>query len=207
VRTTAGEHHLRPTLAGAHQHRNVALAVLAAERLTGLGFAQIDGAAIARGVDGCRWLGRLELVDLPTGARVLLDGAHNPAGAAALAAHLESVAAPWDLVFGTLADKDAAAMAATLAPSARRVFLAPPASPRALRLDTLAALPALLGATPTRGAGEALEAALAAGAAQVVVTGSLYLVGEARRWLRRHHGVPPAAAEIPAWEPARGGGA
>ncbi len=202
LRTAEGEHRLRLPLAGRHQLRNLALAVLAAERLAALGYDRIDGDAVATGVAGCRWPGRLEPVALPQGPTVLLDGAHNAAGAEALAEHLATVATPWDLVFGTLADKDAAAMATALAPGARRVFLAPPDSPRALPLAELAAIPALAGATLTAGAGEALGRACDAGAAPlVVVAGSLYLVGEARRWLRERYGVPPPAAELATWSP------
>ncbi|HET9768026.1 MAG TPA: Mur ligase family protein [Thermoanaerobaculia bacterium] len=205
LRTAAGEHHLSVALAGRHQRRNVALAVLAAERLAAAGFDGIDDDAIARGVGGCRWPGRLEAVALPDGPTVLLDGAHNPAGSLALAEHLASLATPFDLVFGALADKDAASMAAALAPAARRVWLAPPNSPRALPLGALAALPALAGATPASGVAEAFERALAATAADraplLVVTGSLYLVGEARRWLRERHGVPLAAADVATWSP------
>jgi dihydrofolate synthase/folylpolyglutamate synthase len=201
LRTAAGEHELRLALAGAHQHENLALAVLAAERLAALGWERLDARAIARGVAGCRWSGRLEPVAVPGGPTVLLDGAHNPAGAAALATHLGGLDVTWDLVFGTLADKDAAGMAAALAPLARRVFLAPPPSPRALPLPALAALAPLAGATPAPDAGTALERALAAGAPLVVVCGSLYLVGEARRWLRERTGAPPPAAALATWEP------
>ena len=202
LRTAEGEHWLRLPLAGSHQLRNLALAVLAAERLAALGYERIDGDAVTAGVAGCRWPGRLEPVALPQGPTVLLDGAHNAAGAGALAEHLAAIATPWDLVFGTLADKDATAMAAALAPAARRVFLAPPDSPRALPLDELAAIPALAGAMLAASAGEALARALDAGAAPlVVVAGSLYLVGEARRRLREGYGVPPPAAELATWSP------
>jgi len=204
LRTAGAEHRLRVALAGRHQLRNVALAALAAERLAADGFDGIDDDAISRGIGGCRWPGRLEAVALPEGPTVLLDGAHNPAGAAALAEHLASLATPFDLVFGTLADKDAASMAAALAPSARRVWLAPPDSPRALSVAVLAALPALAGATPASGAAEALERAFTAAVDRpplLVVTGSLYLVGEARRWLRERYGVPAAAADVATWSP------
>jgi len=203
LRTGAADYQLRVALAGQHQLRNVALAVVAAERLANSGFDRIDEDAIARGVGGCRWPGRLEAAALPDGPTVLLDGAHNPAGATALADHLSTLATPWELIFGTLADKDAASMAAALAPAARRVWLAPPDSPRALPLAALAALPSLAGATPTSGVAEALARAIAVPTAEraplLVVTGSLYLVGEARRWLRERYGVPAAAADVATW--------
>ncbi len=204
LRTATAAYRLRLPLAGRHQQRNLALAVLAAERLASLGLPRIDGEAIASGVAGCRWPGRLEAVEMPSGQTVLLDGAHNLAAIAALAEHLGDRYGAWDLVFGTLADKDAVGMAALLAPLARRIFLAPPESPRAMPLAALAAVPALAAAMPTSGVGPALERALGDGAPVVVAAGSLYLVGEARRWLQRRHGVPPPAAEVPTWE--RGAG-
>src|SRR4029079_6679000 len=125
-----------------------------------------------------------------------------PAGAAALAAHLATLDTVYDLVFGTLADKDAAGMAASLAPSARRVWLTLPDSPRAQPLAQLAALPAVAGAVLNGDLGEALARALAGPAPLVAVTGSLYLVGAARRWLRERYGLPLAAAELSTWSPA-----
>jgi len=201
VRTAVAEYAVRVALAGRHQQRNVALAIAAAERLADDGFDDIDEEAIVRGVGGCRWPGRLEAVALPEGPTVLLDGAHNPAGAAALAEHLASLATPWDLVFGTLADKDAAGMAAALAPAARRVWLAPPDSPRALPLAELAALPPLAGAIVVGDLGDALARALDDAAPLLVVSGSLYLVGAARRWLRERYGMPVAAADVATWSP------
>ncbi|HXT49493.1 MAG TPA: cyanophycin synthetase, partial [Thermoanaerobaculia bacterium] len=201
VRTAVAEYAVRVALAGRHQQRNVALAIAAAERLADDGFDDIDEEAIVRGVGGCRWPGRLEAVALPEGPTVLLDGAHNPAGAAALAEHLASLATPWDLVFGTLADKDAAGMAAALAPGARCVWLAPPDSSRALPLAELAALPSLAGAIPVGDLGDALTRALEDAAPLLVVSGSLYLVGSARRWLRERYGVPVAAADVATWSP------
>ena len=141
---------------------------------------------------------------------MLLDGAHNPAGAAALAEHLASLATPFDLVFGALADKDAAGML----PRSLRPRVASGSRRQTRRercpLAALAALPALAGATPASGAAEALERALAAAAADraplLVVTGSLYLVGEARRWLRERYGVPAAAADIATWSPVGASG-
>ena len=194
-----GPRQLALPLAGAHQLGNLVLAVAAAEDLTVSGWPRLVD-AIPRGVAGCRWPGRLESVTRPGGRRVLLDGAHNAQAAEALAAALRGQDQPLALVFGALADKDAAAMAAALAPLAREVYLAPPASPRALPADALAALPSLGGASACADAASALAAALAGDQPLVVVSGSLYLVGEARRVLRERFGVPPPAAEVPTWE-------
>ncbi|HEX6864934.1 MAG TPA: Mur ligase family protein, partial [Thermoanaerobaculia bacterium] len=112
LKTPRGEHDLELALPGKHQARNLALAVLAAEELG------IGPEAIAEGARSCRWPGRLEKVELPEDRVVLLDAAHNPEGAAALADFLEG---PFDLLFGALADKDVARMLPPLAARARRV--------------------------------------------------------------------------------------
>ena len=204
---TGGRELLLP-LGGAHQRGNLVLAVAAAEDLSVSGWPRLVD-AVGRGVAGTRWPGRLESVTLPGGRRVLLDGAHNPHAVAALAAELEARGEPYGLVFGALADKDVAAMAEAIAPRARRVWLAPPASPRAMTLEALAAQPPLAAAVPCAGAEEALAAALdspldSPEGLPLVVTGSLYLVGEARQILRERFGVPPPAALVPAWEDPMG---
>src|SRR5262249_9026003 len=91
----------RPLL-GAHQPGNLALAAAAAAVLRERGWPRLDGEAIARGTALCRWPGRLEAIDLPNGRRVVLDGAHNPAGVAVLAEFLRGLGAPCDLLFGAL---------------------------------------------------------------------------------------------------------
>ena len=202
VATAERRHHLNPALLGAHQAKNLALAVLAAERLAGFGFPRLDATAIARGAAACRWPGRLEAVALPGGGRVLLDAAHNPGGAAALAAFLADPAGPArppvDLLFGVLADKDAPAILAPLAPLVGRAVLTTPDSPRARPPAELAALlpPACeTVAEPRREA--ALESALESrGDRLLVACGSIFLIGEVRRLLRERFGVPQAAAEM-----------
>jgi dihydrofolate synthase/folylpolyglutamate synthase len=186
-------------LIGEHQIANLVLAVAAAEDLTVSGWPRLVD-AIPRGVAGCRWPGRLEIVTLPDGRRVLLDGAHNPHAAEALATALAAMGEPVAMVFGALADKDVAAMAALLAPHAAEIHLALPPSPRAMALGDLQALAPLAAANPVGDPAAALDAALAGGRPLVVVTGSLYLVGEARRLLRARFGTPPPAAEVPTWE-------
>jgi dihydrofolate synthase/folylpolyglutamate synthase len=172
-------------LAGAHQRGNAGLAA-AALRALGRAGLTVGEAEIAAGLAGARWPGRLELVD-----GVLLDGAHNPDGARALAAALAELhpGRPVELVFGALGDKDHGAMLAALAGAVRRLHLAAPATPRARAVDELGEAAAGLGVASARY--PALEAALAGARAAagdgalVVVAGSLYLVGEARSLLRR----------------------
>src|SRR5205807_4981720 len=83
-----------------------------------------------RGVRSVRWPGRLERFRA-RGRTVLLDGCHNPDGAAALARFLAEAALEPDLVFGAMADKDVETMIGVLAPRVRRIRLVPIASPRA----------------------------------------------------------------------------
>lgn len=193
IATPASRRRLALPLAGRHQAANLLLAVHAAERLAEAGWRAIDGEAIRRGVAAARWPGRLESVPLPArGRRVLLDAAHNPAGAERLAEFLSSRGGRGTLLFGAVGDKDAAAMLAPLAPLAERFVLTEPDSPRARPAAELAAmLPAAMPATLEPRRGRALDAALAAGSPLTVVCGSIYLLGDIRRRLRRRFGVPP----------------
>jgi len=171
-------------LAGAHQRGNAGLAAAALRALDRVGVT-VGESAIARGIATARWPGRLELV-----GGVLLDGAHNPDGARALAAALAELrpGRPVELVFGSLGDKDHRGMLAALAGAVRRLHLVAPSTPRARALEELRSAAASLGmaADLHAGVGEALGCAAAAArdGAPVVVAGSLYLVGEARALLR-----------------------
>ncbi len=178
-------------LAGPHQRGNAALAAAALRQLARAGVAAPE-AAIARGIATARWPGRLEEVD-----GVLLDGAHNPDGAAALAAALRALhpGRPVELVFGVLSDKDHAGMLAALAGAVRRLHVVAPATPRARPAAEVRALAASLGVDADAHASTADAIACArraaADGALVCVAGSLYLVGEARALLRA--GAPDAA--------------
>jgi dihydrofolate synthase/folylpolyglutamate synthase len=176
---------LEIALLGAHQAINLGLAVRAAEILMELGFDRIDADAIREGAAACRWPGRLEAIDLPGGRRVLLDAAHNEAGARVLAEFLNRMGRPVDLLFGVLADKDYAGMLALLAPRARRIVLTTPASPRAKDPTELAVLlaghPGEVFVEPDRE--RALDRALALGGEILVACGSIFLIGEIRKGL------------------------
>ncbi len=177
---------VRP-LAGAHQRANVALAVAAARAL-----APLDEATIRRGVAATRWPGRLQRVGRPGRRDLLLDGAHNPDGARALAAALGELGLDGrcDLVFGGLADKALPEMFAALAPFVRRTVLVAPGSPRAEEPARLAARLGREDLPRAASLGEALElldggpgGGEGAGAAPIIVAGSLFLVGDALRLL------------------------
>jgi dihydrofolate synthase/folylpolyglutamate synthase len=195
-------------LAGRHQADNLAVALVAAEELRRAGWERLGPRALKLGARSCRWPGRLEEVALPAGGpaaigaggRVLLDAAHNPAGAAALAAALADLGEPVDLLFGVLEDKDAAAMLAELAPRVRALTLTRPSAPRGRAAASLAPLVPKGLRLPVRVAEEPAEAlgeALARAEGRIVVAcGSIVLVGEVRAALRARYGVPAAAATI-----------
>jgi len=122
-------------LLGVYQPSNALLA-LAAARVLGVGEA-----AAREGLARARWPGRFEVFHTGDGV-VVLDGAHNPAGARALADSLTAWFgdAPITLVFGALRDKDARGMLAALAPRTRRLILTASSSPRAAAPDALHAV-------------------------------------------------------------------
>ena len=195
LETARGHYRLALALPGAHQLRNLGLAVAAAEALAGLGFPAIDVPAIERGVAACRWPGRLESVLLPGGKRVVLDAAHNAEGAEMLARFLAERRAEsgegYDLLIGILGDKDAAEMLAQLAPRAERIVLTTPPSPRAqdpVHLATLVLSSAPFEVIPDLAM--ALDHALATSARPLIACGSIFLVGAVRGLLRERFGVP-----------------
>lgn len=180
---------VRSPLLGAHQARNLATAVLAA-RAWGTPWE-----AIVLGAERARWPGRLEAIEVG-GTRWLLDGAHNPAGAAALTAALVRLGAvPGAAVVGVTRERldgDLLPALARLAP--RLVATGARESPRAAPATAVAERLAAAGVEHVAAAGTPAEALglagrwarAAAGAAApptVVVAGSLYLVGEARALL------------------------
>ncbi|HEX4952200.1 MAG TPA: folylpolyglutamate synthase/dihydrofolate synthase family protein [Thermoanaerobaculia bacterium] len=194
-------------LAGHHQRANAAAAVRAAELLAEGGWERIDRRAIEAGIARCRWPGRLETVPLSGGAEVLLDAAHNPSGAKRLAEHLAHTGRPFDLLFGCFVDKDAAAMLPCVAAGARRVILTQTPGTRGADPAQLAGLLPAGNVTVEPDLERALDLALAAAPERLVITGSIYLVGELRRALRARIGRPALATD-PLWPstPANEGG-
>jgi dihydrofolate synthase / folylpolyglutamate synthase len=175
-------------LKGAHQHRNLALAIAAAVELAERHGYPVTSAAIAEGIRLTRWPGRLERVS-SGGVEWILDVAHNPAGAWALRAGLRSLLGDKNqkvLVFGCLRDKPIAEMAQILFPLFEQVVLAPIRSSRAASIDELLAAARATGTNAV--AAETVRTALKtaeelAADNPVVVSGSVYLVGEARALL------------------------
>ena len=182
-----------PSLVGAHQHRNVALAIAGAVELCNRHGYKLDSNAVATGVSATRWAGRLERFSMGSaGADVWIDVAHNPAGAwtlrAALNAQSEisesSTAVSRTLVFGCMKDKSYAEMAQILFPVFDRVVVTPVDSPRTAPAEELFALAQKLGTpvTAARDAVDALRLALKQTPPNgiVVCAGSIYLAGPLR---------------------------
>lgn len=188
-----------PVLAGEHQHRNSALALATAAQLaSNEGFTSITPSAIAIGIAATRWPGRLEQLTLPTGHRLLLDVAHNPAGIWTLRSYLshafdaDTLPAPRTLVFAALRDKQVREMAQVLFPlfdgPGDRILLAPIANARASSLDELTAIARELDtpATPCASVADAMQQSAHQPGGSIIVAGSVYLVGEAKSWLAAH---------------------
>lgn len=169
-------------LRGAHQYANAACALLVMDALEECGLGHAGPDVRRRGLATARLAGRFEVV--PGTPEVILDGAHNPHAAAALAVALGGRHA--HLVLGWSADKDGAGMARALAPVARTVIATRASSERAAPTAVVAA--AMRAAAPGLQVDEASDVAAALAQARargtgldpVVVCGSLFLVGEAR---------------------------
>jgi dihydrofolate synthase/folylpolyglutamate synthase len=166
-------------LRGEHQVQNATVAVRLLETLDCRGVS-VGETAILDGVAGARWPARLDLVEAGGGRQVLVDGAHNPAGAAALAAYIQSEwPAGLPIVFGAMRDKDVAGMLQPLGSLARPLILTTAPGIRAAAAEDLAAVAraqwvADLLVCPD--VDEALTAAWAR-APRIAAAGSLYLAG------------------------------
>jgi dihydrofolate synthase/folylpolyglutamate synthase len=177
-------------LHGAHQVDNAAVAIAAAVAMSGEPLAPD---AVRDGIGAVTSPGRLEIMG--TQPLILLDGAHNVAGIAALRRALatEFPDAPRTVVVGLLREKDAAEMLAALAVTGlEHLVCTRPPSARAMDPDAVADAAVALGLDEARidvvtDVAAAVERArdVTTATGQVVVTGSLYLVGAARSVLRR----------------------
>jgi len=174
---------IRP-LAGAHQRINLMVAIRALEELKATRVPIDLGRAVAA-MSEAKWPGRLERFEgTPP---FLLDGAHNPAGARALASFLAETHAPHVLVFGAMRDKHVEEMAQELFRKARLVIATRVHMRRAAPTARLKEIGRALGTTlveepSVRLAFERAKKTARAGET-VVVAGSLYLVGAFRRLL------------------------
>jgi dihydrofolate synthase/folylpolyglutamate synthase len=178
---------VRLALAGQHQVDNAAVAVCVLEAIRQQG-VPLTAEDVRAGLERARWPGRLEATRWQ-GAEVLLDAAHNAAGARALAAYLREIG--WTstvVVLSVMHDKNAAAIVGALAPLASTIVCTAAPTPRAMAAADLAAVAR---AVAQRGVdvrsiddpAAALDAASRAGT-RVVVCGSIFLIGALRGILR-----------------------
>jgi len=177
-------------LVGRHQLRNVALAVAAAAELHQQGFSGITAESIEHGVRETRWPGRFQVVAARAGwPEMVLDVAHNPAGAWALRSALSERYEDRTLifVFGAMRDKAISEMTEILFPLAERVIATRPENPRAASPEEIQQAAGRTGVEievvdDVRLAVERARAIAGAGTV-VVITGSIYLVGEVMRFV------------------------
>ncbi len=176
-------------LLGRHQLRNVALAIAAAEELTRQGFL-VTTASIERGIRETRWPGRFHVVPAANGnPEYVFDVAHNPAGAWALRSTLSANYGeqPLIFIFGAMRDKAIGEMAEILFPVAERVIVTQADNPRSATVQEIreAASRVSIEIEDADNMAGALTMAKpsARPGAVVVITGSIYIVGEAMRLL------------------------
>jgi dihydrofolate synthase/folylpolyglutamate synthase len=169
-------------LPGEHQIENAVTAIAA---LHGIG---IPDEAIARGLESVEWPARLEWLN--THPAALLDSAHNPAGAQSLARYLRAFCADrrTTLIFGASKDKAYGEVARILFPLAERVILTQAAVSRAATaaelLHAVGGYGGTIESAPTVGAAWELAAQDREANSLVVISGSIFLAGEARELLR-----------------------
>jgi dihydrofolate synthase / folylpolyglutamate synthase len=189
---------LAPSLPGRFQLQNALNAVAATRFLQQRGF-RVSDESISRGIATTIWPGRIEKIQARPD--VYLDGAHNPAAARELAHFVEESLKGRRifLLYGALRDKAVDEVAGLLFPLAAEVVLTAPATSRAIsasQLEEIAAHYATKSKT-IADAGEAIEYALSKASSDdvIFITGSLYLVGQLRLYLKQKTQLATAAAE------------
>ena len=172
----AGDLEIECPLAGEHQVVNALTAVAALRALA------IPDAAIQAGIAATRWPGRLERISARP--EIVVDGAHNPAGARALASYIDRFYAGRRvrLIFGAMRDKAVDEIGGILFPRAAEVIITAPRQPRALAPEALRRVSEHPNLRVAPGVREALAMACddAGDDDAIFVTGSLFLVAEAR---------------------------
>jgi dihydrofolate synthase/folylpolyglutamate synthase len=181
LRTPAHDYgHVELAFAGAHQVHNAVVAVRIIEQLFTRG-VNVPPPAVVEGLASVRWPGRLDRRTLSDGREALLDAAHNPAGAAALASYLVERGEKPPMVFAAMRDKDTSGMLRALTPAVSAVVVTRTSNPRSADPIALAdavraiapGLPVVAHDSPT----DALAAAWAL-APRIVVAGSIFLLGD-----------------------------
>jgi dihydrofolate synthase/folylpolyglutamate synthase len=175
---------LKCPLAGEHQVENAIAAALALESL----------GVSPNGIENAVWPGRLEQIS--PNPDIILDGAHNPAGARALAAYLERFYQHRKLwmIYGAMRDKAVDEIAGILFPLASELILTAPDNARALRPEALLEIAGRGQVFPNLSAALSHVRAAASEEDAIVITGSLFLVGEARALSYNRHSWPFSGA-------------
>jgi dihydrofolate synthase/folylpolyglutamate synthase len=191
---------LQLSLRGRHQKVNAALAMATVRALDSV--LPVRKQIILDALERVSWPGRLQLINGSPGQQFLLDGAHNLAGAQVLAEAIRELfpAARPALMLGILEDKDWAGMCRTLAPLACRIAAVPVKSERTVPPEQLCE--ACRGANPSAevSAFPSLGEAMAwASDSFIVVTGSLYLVGEMLERLQTGKGALDKERSLNEW--------
>jgi len=191
-RFEGGDYIFSPGLRGEHQGRNAAVAIAAAVEI-GRRWRRLQKRRIVQGVREARWEGRLESVSRRP--RVVLDGAHNEAGARVVAAYArDSLPRPLTLVFAIMKDKNIRRVSALLFPLAETIILTSVPLPRAASPEMVFSLAPALGKKtflepdPKRAVQKAIEMTPPRGS--LLITGSLFLVGEVKRLSPSWSGKP-----------------
>ena len=181
---------VQTALLGRHQLRNVALAISAAVELSKAGFPAITPETIERGIRQTCWPGRFQVIPARKGwPEIVLDVAHNPAGAWALRAAVSECYEnrPLIFIFGAMRDKAISEMAEILFPLADRVIATRPENPRSASPEEIQQAAQRTGieldTAPDAASALARARTIAPPGAIIVITGSIYLVGEAMRHL------------------------
>jgi dihydrofolate synthase/folylpolyglutamate synthase len=175
-------------LSGSHQRSNAAIALRILECLVNRG-VPIGRAAIVQAIGHTQWAGRLDLRRLADGREILMDAAHNAAGAQALARYLDSLpGGPLPLVFAAMRDKDVAAMFRALLPSVGALILTRADNPRSADPEALARvareIAPSLAVDVEPSLSEALELAWQRSRVnRIVAAGSIFLLGDVLRQL------------------------
>jgi dihydrofolate synthase/folylpolyglutamate synthase len=201
---------VRLSLLGTHQRSNAALACAAIEALIDTGAFPIRAHHIAEGLQRAVHRGRMERIPASIGAdgrpwpHLLLDGAHNPAGARALAPQIAAVLpeGPKVLLFGVNPEKKVLTMLRALAPAVQAIVLTCPSARPGAELGrfgrriAVAGRPVLVEPTPIAALEEARNLAVRRGAS-LVIAGSLYLLGDLIPWLPGPDGTAAVAMTAP----------
>lgn len=172
-------------LPGRHQLDNAAVAVAILERWSAL-VSHISTDAIVTGLTECDWPARLEWLHVPPSGELLIDAAHNPAGAAALASYLQDTGSkPLPIVFAAMADKDLPNMIAPLRPVASTFIATTVPHSRARSADQLAREIRAMVTVPVEAAPTAPAAVTRAleQSRRAAACGSIYMIGPLRATL------------------------